>query len=801
MFVPGHVVSMYVATGGASGLSLGSDEKEIILLVFAIIDVATNKVMGVQQYLVRPVGTYDLDNSISNDEKNSSLVSSTTLTDSSEALTNSTPEFSINESLLKIAGRPLGEVIDKFDQYVRSLSIDPDSPTFRLVTDGPLPLRQCLHPEACAKDIDLPSYYCRYSDLKKEFVKCKSSTTPDLSRALIPVKDVSKLPNMPMPTVSLSHCIADMLKEFDLPTYQEAEFYIKESRDMITLIQAMISTGHKFESTETINITLEPGICSIDEEIDGQCIVRARGLPWQSSDQDIAKFFRGLNVAKGGVALCLSAQGRRNGEALVRFMSQEHRDMALKRHKHHIGNRYIEVYRASGEDFLNVAGGAHNEAQAFLSKGAQVIIRMRGLPYDCTAKQVLDFFATGSEPCNVLDGVDGILFVKKPDGRSTGDAFVLFANESDSSKALSRHRESIGQRYIELFRSTTAEVQQVLNRSMDPKTYEPAQPPLITQIQPVQMPLLPQHVITSGTSKSCIRLRGLPYEARVEHILHFLADFANNIIYQGVHMVYNAQGQPSGEAFIQMDSEESARASAQLKHNKYMIFGKKYRYIEVFQCSGDDMNLVLNGGLHSPSNPTKPALLSPGMLTQAQQAASPPSSSGIPMGIPPPLTLSIPPPNPALLAQQQAQFIAQQNLLARQQAAAAAAAAAQSEQQYYLPNLPLLPHPPAQQSHSFPSYSYAPQFVFMPRSHHPQFPLGLMPHPMTQPAYSLASALPPPTMTPAVTVTPQLTTSIKRSYESAFQHDPSAGVSAPKRHFMRPPPPQSFYSPFYPPTM
>ncbi len=27
---------------------------------------------------------------------------------------------------------------------------------------------------------------------------------------------------------------------------------------------------------------------------------------------------------------------------------------------------------------------------------------------------------------------------------------------------------------------------------MDPKTYEPPQPPLITQIQPVQMPLLPQ---------------------------------------------------------------------------------------------------------------------------------------------------------------------------------------------------------------------------------------------------------------------------------------------------------------------
>jgi hypothetical protein len=50
-----------------------------------------------------------------------------------------------------------------------------------------------------------------------------------------------------------------------------------------------------------------------------------------------------------------------------------------------------------------------------------------------------------------------------------------------------------------------------------------------------------QQVITSGTRKDCIRLRGLPYEAQVEHILEFLAEHAKNIVYQGVHMVYNAQ--------------------------------------------------------------------------------------------------------------------------------------------------------------------------------------------------------------------------------------------------------------------
>lgn len=73
---------------------------------------------------------------------------------------------------------------------------------------------------------------------------------------------------------------------------------------------------------------------------------------------------------------------------------------------------------------------------------------------------------------------------------------------------------------------------------MDPKTYEPPAP-LINQL--AQVPLLPQHIITSGTRKDCVRLRGLPYEAQVEHILDFLGEHAKSIVLQGVHMVYNAQ--------------------------------------------------------------------------------------------------------------------------------------------------------------------------------------------------------------------------------------------------------------------
>ncbi|KAH8401572.1 hypothetical protein KR009_006685 [Drosophila setifemur] len=640
MQVPEHVVSLYIATCGQNGSGLGSDEKEIILLVFVLLEVTSGQIVGTKQILVRPDGYFIKDRTTSSSSDNSSATNNTAsspplaIGDGSNANNgsgsgNGSIVDNSNELILPIAeaqasGKTLSEAIEELDAYLRSLSLHDTE--IKLVTDGQLPLRQCLHREASAKDIDLPAYFNRFSDLRKEFLRYKSG---DLAHALVPVKDVKKM--LQAPTLPLPQSIAEMLGDLNTPSVEDNDFYMRESRDMVTVIQTLLQAGHKFAANELVNLVLEPGICSIDDEIDGNCIVRARGLPWQSSDQDIAKFFRGLNVAKGGVALCLSPLGRRNGEALIRFVSQEHRDMALKRHKHHIGSRYIEVYRASGEDFLAIAGGASNEAQAFLSKGAQVIIRMRGLPYDCTAKQVLDFFTTGdTAPCNVLDGSEGVLFVKKPDGRATGDAFVLFAQETDAPKALGRHRESIGQRYIELFRSTTAEVQQVLNRSMDPKNYESggnhSQPPLIAQLPTMQLPLLPQvgasghrlasvsqanlchpapllppqHLITSGTTKNCIRLRGLPYEAMVEHILHFLDDFAKHIIYQGVHMVINAQGQPSGEAFIQMDSEDSARLCAQRKHNQFMVFGKKFRYIEVFQCSGDDMNMVLNGGLASP---------------------------------------------------------------------------------------------------------------------------------------------------------------------------------------------------------
>lgn len=108
--------------------------------------------------------------------------------------------------------------------------------------------------------------------------------------------------------------------------------------------------------------------------------------------------------------------------------------------------------------------GTSNEVAKFLSREDQIIVRMRGLPFTATHEQVLNFFCPEEalkETSPVSGGKDGILFVRFPDGRPTGDAFVLFACDEHAQCALRKHKAILGKRYIELFKSTAAEVQQV----------------------------------------------------------------------------------------------------------------------------------------------------------------------------------------------------------------------------------------------------------------------------------------------------------------------------------------------------
>uniref|UniRef100_A0A3B5K2D6 Epithelial splicing regulatory protein 2 n=1 Tax=Takifugu rubripes TaxID=31033 RepID=A0A3B5K2D6_TAKRU len=544
------LVVFFGATAGANGGKLGSDEREIILLVWQIVDLHDKKVGKIQRCLVRP--------------------------DTLELTDQSKDETGLTVGDI-VQAEPLDKVLQQFQQLVSSELKSLGRSSYTLCVDSPLVIRQVLHPEASKKNLILPECFFSFVDLRKEFHKCCPNTGP-----------TQKLEVSSMLECIFCCCVC-------------CHFY------------SVFLLEHKFSCVETVKYKFDSGTCSKKEPVDNETVIRARGLPWQSSDQDIARFFKGLTIAKGGVALCLNAQGRRNGEALVRFINPEHRDLALERHKHHMGNRYIEVYKATGEEFLKIAGGTSNEVTQFLSKENQVIIRMRGLPFTATPQEVLSFIGPESP---VTDGAEGLLFVKYPDGRPTGDAFVLFSCEEYAQNALKKHKQILGKRYIELFRSTAAEVQQVLNRYMSTPLISTLPP---SPIVPVSVLTTPPFLPTASTTRDCVRLRGLPYTAGIEDILEFMGEHTVDIKPHGVHMVLNQQGRPSGDAFIQLKSPDKAFLVAQKCHKKTM----KDRYVEVFQCSTEEMSIVLMGGTLNRSGLSPPPCKLPCLSPPTAYAAFP----------------------------------------------------------------------------------------------------------------------------------------------------------------------------------
>ncbi|XP_067574663.1 epithelial splicing regulatory protein 2 isoform X6 [Pseudorca crassidens] len=588
---PGPLVVLFGATAGALGQDLGSDETDLILLVWQVVEPRSRQVGTLHKSLVRAEAA-----ALSPQCREASGLSA--------------------DSLAR--AEPLDKVLQQFSQLVSGDVALLGGGPYTLCTDGQQLLRQVLHPEASRKNLALPDTFFSFYDLRREFHVQHPSTHParDLTVATMAqgICDLAGLRWRGGCRLNVSEYVhADLGLETDAT---EDDFGVWEVKTMVAVILHLLDgpSGQLFSKPEVVKQKYETGPCKADV-VDSETVVRARGLPWQSSDQDVARFFTGLNIARGGVALCLNAQGRRNGEALIRFVDSEQRDLALQRHKHHMGVRYIEVglwawersraelrpgkhethglfpqvYKATGEEFVKIAGGTSLEVARFLSREDQVILRLRGLPFSAGPADVLGFL--GPE-CPVTGGADGLLFVRHPDGRPTGDAFALFACEELAQAALRRHKGTLGKRYIELFRSTAAEVQQVLNRYAS----SPLLPTLTAPLLPIPFPL------AAGTGRDCVRLRGLPYTATIEDILSFLGEAAADIRPHGVHMVLNQQGRPSGDAFIQMTSAERALAAAQRCHKKAM----KERYVEVVPCSTEEMSHVLMGGTLGRSGMSPP---------------------------------------------------------------------------------------------------------------------------------------------------------------------------------------------------
>jgi len=173
-----------------------------------------------------------------------------------------------------------------------------------------------------------------------------------------------------------------------------------------------------------------------------QFVIRMRGLPYSAMEHDVEMFF-GNEPAPATIHLIKDDLGRPSGEGFVEFLTEVDAIEAMSKHRHHMGHRYIELFRSSPEELMRALGltvgflkQLHGDAGL-----KSTCVLMRGLPYSCTESDITKFFQEIE--------VTPIRIHRKADG---AEAYVEFYSVADTDKAMTRHRNYIGRRYIELFR-------------------------------------------------------------------------------------------------------------------------------------------------------------------------------------------------------------------------------------------------------------------------------------------------------------------------------------------------------------
>lgn len=201
------------------------------------------------------------------------------------------------------------------------------------------------------------------------------------------------------------------------------------------------------------------------------------------------------------------------------------------------------------------------------------VVRVRGLPFDCTETDVAEFF-------HGLDIVD-ILFVHN-NGKFSGEAFCVLGYPLQVDFALQRNRQNLGRRYIEVFRSKRQEYYKAIAREVsDARGGSPhRRAPRAKSYDEAK---------DSAEHTGVLRLRGLPFSAGKDDIMEFFKDFV--LSEDAINITLNSEGRPTGEAFVEFASAEDSKA-AMVKDR--MTLGS--RYIELFPSSNEELEEAVSRG-------------------------------------------------------------------------------------------------------------------------------------------------------------------------------------------------------------
>ncbi|NXY12798.1 GRSF1 factor, partial [Atrichornis clamosus] len=303
-------------------------------------------------------------------------------------------------------------------------------------------------------------------------------------------------------------------------------------------------------------------------ESDNVYLVRAQGFPFSCTEEDVLTFFDSCRIRNGenGIHFLLNRDGRRRGDALIELESKADVQRALEKHLRYMGPRYVKVFEVHDSDVEGLLQSLREESQA-MNDG---VVLLRGLPFTSTEEDIADFFSG----LKITD----IVFIYRGE-RRTGEAFVQFATPEMAAKALLRHKEYMGNRYIEVYVSRKHQMQrhmpysrQVMTYSSVRREYESiseeggwrgtggsdakGESKLRREGTESSRNLL-ESGSTSSSPQHCVHMRGFPIQASAQDIINFFAPLRPTRIL----VEYNCHGDATGVADVHFKSHEDAVAA------------------------------------------------------------------------------------------------------------------------------------------------------------------------------------------------------------------------------------------------
>uniref|UniRef100_A0A3B4U355 G-rich RNA sequence binding factor 1 n=1 Tax=Seriola dumerili TaxID=41447 RepID=A0A3B4U355_SERDU len=285
-------------------------------------------------------------------------------------------------------------------------------------------------------------------------------------------------------------------------------------------------------------------------------IIKVKGLPWSCSAQDLLQFFSECRIRDGvkGIHLTVDRLGRPSGRAFIEMEHEADVGKALEKHRQYLGPRYVEVYEVTNSDAETIL---RNALQA---PADDCVVRLRGLPFTCAEADVAQFFSG----LDIME--NGITLITDYRGRRSGDAFVQFSSQESASQALQRDREVIGNRYIEVFRSSSSEILSSWRRRTSSASPQ-------TSTHPAD-----RTVSSSAVPPHYVHMRGLPFQVSGEDIVKFFSP----LVVSKILIECGPDGKPSGEAEVYFSCHQDAVA-AMSKDRMYID-----RFVELFLNSLSD---------------------------------------------------------------------------------------------------------------------------------------------------------------------------------------------------------------------